>query len=490
MGRVIYNNQRIIPAPLFSMEKSYQKTQDGTIIGAGFKGSINGQICAYKGSPTSSGTFWTNTGYPPDENISLDSRLGAILRKQSAIRELFSRDGMTMEIQSDDGTQPLKFNPRILSINTPEGPWHTLAPYSVEFEMDRVYPQNEDADTLPSGYFVSDASESWQLETDETGENVHLPRTYRITHSISAQGKRTYDTVGGLQKQAWENAKAFVLPRLGLDNTFVNSSAVNNLPSYYGGYNRVISETVDELGGTYAVQETWVLTSGTAIEDFTINTNYSIQDALTKVTVDGNIRGLEQRDSNMNLTTSKYTNALTKWSAVQSDLFLRAQSYSGTSLNISPVTTTTGRNPIAGTISYSYEYNNRPSNVISGALSENISITEQGYSQKFAAIGVLGRVRGPVLQDLSESDAISRTLNIDAVFPLTQLNVSSYSTIQNSLLINPRLNPAYSAVIENIIAAVNPINQGASKSFRSQPQESWTPTGGSYNYNITYTYEW
>lgn len=490
MGRVIVDNKRLIPAPFVSIEKVYDKLGNGEIIGSRFVIVLNGQLVAHKGSPTSSGTFWDQSGYPPDESISIDSRLSSILNKQAAIRNLFSREGIQVEIQSDDGSQPVRFNPRINKVSVPDGPWHTLAPYSIELEADRLFPHNEDADTLPSGYFISSASENWSLETDETPEGLNLPRTYRVTHSVTAQGKRSYNELGELDSQPWENARAFVLSRLGLDNLFISSSGVNNLPSYYGGYNHVRSEQIDELGGTFSVTETWILTSGTAIEDFTINKVSSIQDPITRVTIEGTITGLEQRDSNMNLITSKYSNALTKWSEVESDLLLRAQSYSGVTLNVTPNSTTYGANPIAGTINYSYEYNNRPSNVLPGSLSENITITEQGYSQKFAAIGVLGRVRGPVLQDLSTSDQISRTLNIDAVYPVTQLDVSSYATIQNTLLRNPRLNPTTSAVIENIIAAVNPKNQGATKSFKGQPSENWNPAAGTYNYNVTYVYEW
>ena len=82
--------------------------------------------------------------------------------------------------------------------------------------------------------------------------------------------------------------------------------------------------------------------------------------------------GLEQRDANMAITTSKYDNALTRFSYASGVALDRAQSYSGLTLNIIPLTSVIGRNPIAGTITYNYEYDNRPRRLILGAKSEAI----------------------------------------------------------------------------------------------------------------------
>lgn len=490
MSYVMYNSNRLVPAPLVAISKQYQKTGSGRNLSPIYSITLQGTMLSWKGSPDSTGTFWNLPGYPPDESVTENSRLASILKKQAAIRELFSVEGLQLEIQSADGSQSTKCNPRVISIDFPEGIWNQTATYTITLEADRLYPQDEDTDSLGDDYFISDAAETWTLDTDEgTAESLELPRTYRLTHSISAQGKRTYNSVGGLSLQPWQNAKQYVVSRLGLDNSFINSSGVNDLASSYGGYNYVRNENTDVEGGSHSVTESWVISSGSAFESFEVNSNYSISEGITHVSINGNVVGLEQRDSNMNLVTTKYNNAMIKFSSVMPNLLTRAQTYSGATLNVIPVTTSVGRNPLGGTISYAYEYDSRPSNVLTDSLVESIVVNDTYSSQEFAAVPVLGRTAGPVLQPLGTSQAITRSLSINANFGPQTVDVSSRSAIQTAFLTNPRTWSATSGTIINIIDAVNPINAGASQSFRSAPQESWEPKTGSYSYSISWTWE-
>lgn len=483
----MYDSKRLIPAPLVSVEKEYQKSADGTIIGKVFRLTVTGTLVAWKGSPTSTGTFHTTSGYPNDENIEANSRLSALLRKQEALRELFSDEGRQFEVQALDATTPMKCNPRVIGITFSEGIWYDRCEYTIVLEADELYPEQED----DLSYYISDASESWQIETNEDqAESLSLPRTYRLTHTVSAQGKRFYDDTGTLVKPAWQQARDFVLSRLGFDSSIALSSGVNNLPSFYSGYNHVRSQDLDELGGNFAVTETWILASGTALEDFTVETNLSTQEGLTTVTINGNITGLEQRNANLGLTTHKYTNAETKFGEASGLAFTRAQLYSGLStLNINPLTTTIGRNPVAGTINYSFQYNDRPLSLISGARSEVISITDGLVGQSFASIFVLGRTRGPVLQDLGTRPSLTRSLRIEAVMDKANFGSRTESDIRNAINRNPRLNAATSGTFATLLAAANPANNGYTTVFQSQPQEVWEPINGRYSYDTTWTFE-
>ena len=80
MSYVKYNGNRLIPAPLVNINKTYTKSSDGSIIGSIFNVSLVGEIVAWKGSPASSGIWHTGTGYPADETIDSNSRLSAIQR--------------------------------------------------------------------------------------------------------------------------------------------------------------------------------------------------------------------------------------------------------------------------------------------------------------------------------------------------------------------------------------------------------------------------
>lgn len=472
MSRVMYNGKRLIPAPFVSVTKDFQTSGDGTKIGTSWNLTITGTLVAFKGSPNSQGVLWTAGGFPPDENIDENSRLGSMIRKQEAIRELFSEDGHQLEFQSEDGTQPMKCNPRIISINFSEGIWFDRLEYTIVCQADVLYvnglPYGEDDFT---GYIES-ASENWEIQTTEEPEDMDNPRTYRISHTISAKGKRFYDDSGTLVKEAWEQAKDWVLPRLGLDSSLLSSDSVKDLTASYNGYNHVRSENIGELDGEYSVTETWFLSKGPATETFDISTTESVQDGLTKVTIDGTIAGLEVRNSNMGLISSKYENATDKFNAVFPQMLSRAQLYSGITLNTVPLSTTVGRSPAVGTYKYTIEYDNRPSNIIPNSRSEVINIQDSLPTDYPVPIFVLGRTRGPVIQNMGTSRERTRALNIELVMPVPTGSITD------------RIN-AYPDV-STIISAAQPVGDIVLVQERSR---GWDISNGRFTYNITWIWE-
>lgn len=486
MSRCNYNSKRLIPCPWVEFTKTYQTTEDGEKIGSIWNIAINGRTLAFMGSPNSSGTFWTIGGFPPDENISENARLEALFRKQEAIRDLFSDDGYSLEFQSENGSAPIKCNPRINEINFVRDIWWNYTEYNVNAEADVLYingqPYGEDTF---SGY-IETASDSWQIETDDgQPESVTMPRTYRLTHTISAKGKRFFNDSASLDKPAWQQARAWVLPRLGFDTSFVDSSGVRDLPAYYGGYNHVRSENIDELGGNYSVTESWVLASGTALENFDVSVRTAATTGLTNVSIEGTITGLEFRNNNMVLLSSKYDNAATKYIYASGQALVRAQNYSNTTLNIVPLTTIVGKNPAQGTITYTYEYDDRPSNIIPTSKSEVISINDSLGTDVVAIIPILGRAKGPILQNIGTSKERRRTLDVEIVVP-----PPSFADVSAALTtLKPSNNPATSTEIQSIIDAADPINTGATKSFLDDNNERWEPKEGRFSLTKTWVYE-
>lgn len=481
--RVIYNSNRFIPAPFVGITKQYQKTADQEIIGSTFAITLVGKQLAYKGSPSSSGVWYTGSTYPADEVIGDESRLGAIIRKQEAIRTAFNVHGRDLEIQSADGTAPMKCNPRIVSIEFNNDLWYNHFDYTINLEADVIYVNGQAIGEDNFTDYIEEASETWSFDTDEDRpEGLDVPRTYRVTHNVSAKGKRFYDETGTLVKPAWKQAQSYCIGKLGFDNTIALSSGVNNLPSYYSAYNHVRNEQIDEQGGSFSVTELFVLSSGNAIEDFNVSTRTSLADGLTTVSIEGNIIGLETRDGNFNVSSSKYTNASSKLTQVQSLLLSRAQTYSGETLNVTPVSTTVGKNPLTGTINYSYEYNNRPSNLITGSKSENISVQDSWGVQSIAIIPILGRTLGPIIQDLGTYRERSRTLSIELVMP------TASGSITNRLYTNkPTINATTLAELNSIINAMNPSNFGASSVKVTDQNQSWDSSR--FTYNASWVYE-
>lgn len=477
---IYYNSKSIIPAPLVDINKSYQRNGSNEMIGTLFSLTVTGTILPDKGSPSSSGTFHTTSGYPADESIVSDSKMAAIIRKQDALRELFSEDGHSFEIQPLDGTQPIKCNPRVISINFPQGTWATRCEYTISLEAELLYPQSEDTFTQ----YLSDAQESWTIDSNEQAENEVQQTTLRLSHTVSAVGKRFYNAAGTIEKQPWEYAQEYVLARLGFDSTILLSSGVHNLPAYYAGYNLVRSSNRDESNGAFNATESWLIASGTALEEFTIETVSNVQDPLKRTTINGNITGLEQRDNNYNVTTTKWTNASSKFAIASGLALTRAQNYSGYTFNIVPVNTSVGRNPVTGTISYSFEYDDRPSNIVSGALSEVISIVDNYQTNTVGVVPVIGRARGPVLQNIGTSEATTRQLSIELVMPRATFNNNSLSDLQSALF-----SQRPTAAVSGIVDAANPNGFGATKVYITNHTENWEPKTGRYSKQISWIYE-
>ena len=477
---ILYNGSKLIPAPYVSIEKSYNKNQAGEILGSIFTLTVNGTLLAYKGSPTSTKSFHTGAGYPADESISSNARLASLLRKQEAIRELFANQGRTFEIQPLDGSISMKCNPRVISINFQEGSWFDSVPYTIVLECDILYPITEDS----LSFKISDAGENWTVEIDELPESLDVLHTYRMSHTVNAVGKRFFDETGTLVQEPWQNARDYVLTRLGFDSTIMLSSGVHNLPSYYSGFNHVRSSNIDKGAGAYSVTETWVIASGTALEDFTVDINSDVSQPLKKVSLNGTVTGLEQRNSNYQLTTSKYTNAVTKFNSASGLAFSRAQTYSGYSLNINPTLSRVSKNPLAGVITYSFEYDDRPYNIVSGALSEIITIADNFHTNVVAAIPVLGRALGPVLQSIGTSEPLTRQLTVELIMPKSNFGTNTLSDLKSVFFAQrPTVD------VSGIINAANPSNNGFSQVYKTQDVENWSPKTGQYSRNINWTFE-
>lgn len=502
MSKVAYNGCKLIPGPFASITKNYQMTDDGRKIGSLYTITLIGKTMAWMGSPkstTSSGSgwggpsnqFWTTSGYPADESIAAASRLAAVIRKQEAIKQLFAEDGHTLEIQSMDGSPPMKCNPRVVNIDFKDGLWYEYFDYTITLEADLIYINGQLLSEDEFDEYIVEASETWQLETDERPENELLPRTYRLVHTVSAKGKRFYDPDGSLIKPSWEQARDYVLPRLGFDGQMAMSSGVNNLPSYYQGFNHMMSESIDEEGGRYSVAETWVLASGTALEDFTVNIREGTDTGIRSVSIDGTITGLETRDGNNQLLLSKHHNADSMWSTtVEPQLLARCQLYSGYTLNPLPVSKVVGRNPVTGITTYSTEYNTRPTNLFPGSKSESITVSYGLYTDLFAAVTVLGRVAGPVLQPLGTTGLRTVTLNVELVMGTSGYGTGSETDIRNALVYNkPSINPTTSPILTTVINSIKPSHMGASQEYISDQSESWNAGEGRYTYNITYAYQ-
>lgn len=405
------------PVPNISINKDYLKTNDGIIRGAMFKIDINGTLYAPTGG------------------------LSNIIALQDSMRSAFDQDGKEFSIMCD-GNVLLRCYPRVNGPKFSPSPnnWVITSDYSIELEFEDEPQPTEGFGILGENTgiappFIADFQESWGI--DVVDEKAYFsyggdtnPTQLRLSHSLSAVGKRRY-TGGGLQAEAWEQARSFVIGQLGYSSGFAGSSGVLNIGiSNFSGYNHARTNSVDKTAGSYSVTENWILTSGSnAIEDFTVDVRKGIDSDITTVSIQGTIQGLETRTygsvlGDFTISTSKFTAASGYWMTIKDSnrILPRAQIYGGTvatrAINVLPATKSVGYNPSQGVITYSYEYNDRPSNLIAGALTESIIVSDTNPVDVFAEIVIPGRSAGALLQDINTVTSRKRDISIDVTVAL------------------------------------------------------------------------
>lgn len=446
-----------------------------------------------------------------------------------------------------------------------------------------IAPEHISGITIPDfineyGGIISDFSENWSLEPQDGNgitpifssssgpPNDAVIRTYRLTRNLSATGKRISDCLTPNQGgEAFAQARGFLKKYLDKNSHNYNSylydgsglTQVHNdippAPAYvgqyfgsgfiylsaqmYGGFNHSRSESFDVSAGTYNISDTWLLSSGTAYENYTSSLSSSAEDSLTTISINGTVKGLSSMppsgyiyggDYRSQVHLTPYQNAINKYSSItnngtfgiSSDLYKRARKLVNFDINPIPKSTSIGHNEFTGEITYNVDFDNRPiTSNIGGLKSSSISINDTYPGDVFATIPVIGRSNGPVLQYLGTRTEYKRDVSIELVFdtqygftttttpapmPSPDGNTTTTTTTTTTLtpaqaqfayrskyiLTKPTLWEPARTEINNIIRAVSPAFElGIRKYFVNPPQESWNPIDGTYNLNLSWTYE-
>ena len=233
-----------------------------------------------------------------------------------------------------------------------------------------------------------------------------------------------------------------------------------------------------------------------------MTTATSTSDPFVTVSIDGAIKGLSNippdKLGNPVLTaiSGAYANALNKYNGISnsgqfgltSDIYKRANNLVAVQLNSQPTSLSIGTNQYTGDITYNLSFNNRPTNIISGVVSEVIQINDTYPGDVFAIIPVLGRKTGPILQYIGGRTEYKRDVSINLVMDYTKI---SYSGVRNSLILKkPSLVEPTASQLARLLKELSPQGEpGVRKYFISPPSESWSPKEGTYSFNISFTYE-
>ena len=496
-----YGDYDFNPKPLFTIGKEYIKTAANIGLGTRYTLTIEGQIIPQTGKIP---------GGDPQAGVQ------EVFEGVNEIHRAFDSDFKLLHLYCDDGSAAIVSGyPRItdFSVNNANDNYVVRADYSITLELpslkgsgfDPVGPVAsgtslscgvDDLDFSDSGIISYSDDFTVEFLDERVGGALSLslgdiPSIFSVQRSISAQGDsqtsvgENGDCIAYLHP--WERAKAFVTSRLGFPDELANLSGLMcpaNQPS-----NNFRSVSVNKTEGTVAVNETYIAMTGTglAYEDFEVNTSQSLEDPWVTITVDGTINGLTSLGHSECPATGapKFNGAVGLWSnTVSGAIFSRATSvlavtpiqsgHLASSLNPSALSQTIGYNPIAGTVTYSYTYDNRPINCYGGALTEEITFSESEPNDVFASLTVLGKISGPLYQSIGTVGQRTRGLSINAILP-AQTNCS------NAAFYNAP--DAYDFLV---ISHANTLASSYNQVFVTASSKTWEPRTGRFSL----TQEW
>ena len=583
------NGNYIVPAPVVDFNKTYFTADNGETIGAEYTINLAGTILPNKGNPiVDSGTLlssfstdsWTSTKSPdddPNHNIDLDDSLLSLMGKQEQIRKQFAI-GQAVEVEIIDlntVSSGIKFIGTVESVNFPsDGRWVNPCPYTVNLRTANFkesvgageFTNNYSEDEFK--YFVRAATETWQIsESDEKLYNFNntdnTAKVFNLTHNVSAVGQAVYTdtgvyTAGGDRAQTtngrydapylnglapWQQASGYVYDVIQAGSQNLTSgiyfNAGNSLVfgnSFLGSTgnhpyivaDRILSESIDVKGGSYAVNEQYkIYPSGNYNNGYpvihTTEANISKgEEGTTSININGNVKGLN--------TVDIETSGISQSNRFESNALANARNYyinylsgdvsSGGNriyhlarqlgefswLHPQHLSKSEGVNPNQGTLSYSFTYDDRPPNIIQNSISEDIQVQDTYPGQIFASIPVIGRNQ-PVLQYLNSRSEYKRSLTINvqmnpfsdnwtaasgAIISADGYWSAATSASVNNWTLTNKPSVLYSSDFEKIYDAVNPANEAgvvSGRVFHSAPTESWNPKTRSYSYFIEWTFE-
>jgi len=486
-----YGAYNFSPVPLIDITKSYFQLGDGTRIGTVFNMTLDGVLTPL---PNGSG------GITPTMALT------------NTMREAFVQDGCPFVIKCDSTTlwsgHP---NVGVLNFEQTNNNWINTIAYTIPLSF-HTEGSGEDPSLTPP--YIQGADENWSVGFVDNQSKYSLAliggidtnaTILNVDHFISARGVRNYTGCNIVLKEPWEYARDYVITKLsvGMDsafNTQLEGSGIINLSSSsFNSFNHIRIQQNDIANGEFSVTESWlVVESGVglgsgynAIEDISVNTQEAANTDIKTITIDGSIQGLETRTygsspGSFTITETKYAAASGYYQIIKPWIPYRVSTIGATvnptrSFNGIPLSVSVGHNLNQGQITYSYVYDDRPSNAITGALTEIITINDNNPNDVFAVISVMGRRLGPVLQDVNTITNPTRDISIECLCaPITATTASTLRTPPNNVRTD----------VQTLLCGFQAELTGAySQVFKQNDTESWSPRDGRYSRSVSFIFQ-
>ena len=481
-----YGDYEFSPRPLFTVNKEILKTPSNTGLATKYSLTLNGTIL-----PT---------------GVDLDNHKGGlstVLSDTQSLRDAFAKDFELLSLSCDGLAPIISGYPKVMNIDVSNAADNYVrqATYTITLEMPTLIGSRSETVGLEDGKGNASSLGLVSMSTDTSiefyNERVHstnadvfdvtLPSVFSITKNVSAQGDSLPATGAEIYIEPWERAQSYVKDELGKTGDFSD---------YFSGVMCIDSLNITSTFRTFSVNhtdgscagtQTFIAYTGThaAIEDFEGSVEKSSDTPFTSVSINGTIQGFDNIEYGFcppkDTTTNKFEYAMNKWKAVSGSLYKRATGVLNSTthhnirttdypLHLIPLSTSIGYNPIAGTVTYSFSYNDRLDFIDPNAITEVISITENGRPDLYASITILGRgSNGPLLQGLGATGPYTRDVSIDCIYkPVRAAGSNSPKDWKND------------DIIDESSSHYNELFQDPPNSFTTSDTATWDAAAGHY----------
>jgi len=354
--------RKIIPAPIVTLNKQFNRNQDGSKVGTVYNITLKGTLLPFRGSPSGNYSsldqaFHTGAGYPVDESFAGNNEdFDSILRKQEALRWLFNEDGGSLEWQASGGQPVVKCNPKVISIDFTEGSWADRCDYTIQLETNWVFINGtSDIEDSLSQDLIASSNETWGFEESE-GRNG---KQFNVTHNVTAQGILgfTASETKFEGKDAWEHARDYVNARInGTINSSIITSVLGSGTRTAGQY--VKSTNIDKNQGSYEIIERWLLSDQTSYTEQQFNVEFDKDTGEYSVTYEGTITGVSSNKRSGDTLNMESARAQIPSDAAAKTITANIVGIllSGKSLPASPSTRTFALNQQNGTVTFTFKW--------------------------------------------------------------------------------------------------------------------------------------
>ena len=462
---VSYNGKIIEPAPVYSISTEYVRSESNAVINVNHVITLTGTILPNRGNPSSAGSFADLPAvgfYPTESIVDNNDKFGSLIKKKAAIKQLFDSDHKTLLIEdTENSSRKIQCKPIVTNVSFSAGVMVDKLDYTITLStrdidnykinnpvvdmglLDDVFTNPSNISDLKGIKSISIAPQIVNVEDDDH-------ETFNVSLNVSVGCEKFDNTSSGNAKAVFGNAREIarrICPTDVNDKNTTNSYLVDIFDGSQAGalsnyelINQNITEGGDHLAGTYSMSYSALAIkegsndSHTVSDDFTVsfskqNKTRGAQLGVNNViSINGTITGRRTRDQTKAATASAY------WSTVlgngdldeiQERIFDNSPSigesddysFNNALASLTARSSQVSFNKRAGTISYSFEFLDKGLALQGTPFADaDISITQNTAVQTIAAIPILGRTNGPIIQNINTPS--SRTVSVSANFVL------------------------------------------------------------------------